>query len=738
MSNRWTYALAVLVPLGALLALGLFETARLDAVRNLVFDSYQRIEPRPWNPDGPVRIIDVDDESLRRLGQWPWPRTRVAEMVTRLKDKGAAAIVFDFVLSEPDRTSSENVLALLPDTPARRQIERELAEAPTQDEILAAAIGTAPVVLGTILTRGDAGKDYPMRHGVASAGDDPLPFLPRFSGAVLPLPVLAEKASGFGAMNWLPDHDQIIRRVPLVLALDDKIVPGLALEALRVAQSASTFVIRASNASGETSLGAKTGINAVKAGGIEIATDPMGEVRVRFSRTQAGRFIPVWKVFDGSLADSDVAGRILVVGTSAAGLLDQRTTPVDPTVAGVEVHAQLLEHVLEGHSLTRPDWALGLELLIAALAGLGIAVLLPKVEAAGAAILGIAVIGILVAISWYAFSSRGLLLDPLYPGATVAAVYLSGVITLYRIEQKQKKWVNDAFGRFVSPAVVAQLTRDPSKLVLGGETRDITVMFCDIRGFTTISEGLSAQELTSFMNAYLDPLSEVVMKRRATLDKYIGDAIMAFWNAPLDDPEHARQAAFAALDMLRELERLNAGWKAEAEKAGRPHKEVRFGIGLATGPCSVGNFGSSRRFDYSAFGDDVNLSSRLEGASKTYGVTVLASEPTVAAAPEFAWLEVDAVKVKGKTRAVRIFTLAGDPEFAVTPEFLKLAKLNSEIHEHFRAGRFREALDLAARAREAAPDELRGLYTYMEAQCRTFIAHPPPAGWDGVTEFAHK
>jgi adenylate cyclase len=737
MNSRWSYVLAVAVPLLVILSLGLFQSARFDPMRNLVFDTYQRLEPRIWNPDSPVRIVDIDDESLSRLGQWPWPRTRIADLVTKLGQLGAASIAFDMVLSEPDRNSAGNLVAALPDTPARQRLADELSSMPDNDEVLAAALSHAPVVLGTILTHGSP-VAYPTRHGLASAGDDPVPFLPDFSGAVTPLPKLAEKAAGFGALNWLPDRDQTVRRVPLILALDGKVVPALAMESLRVAQGASTFVVRASNASGEEAFGAKTGINTVKAGGVEIGTDPRGEVRVRFSPTEKGRFVPAWKVLDGSVAPSEIEGRILLIGTSAAGLLDQRSTPVDASVPGVEVHAQLLEHVLEGRSLTRPDWALGAELVIALLAGLGIALLLPRIEAAGTAVLGAAAVGALVFVSWHAFSARDLLLDPLFPSATVAAVYLSGVVALYRAEQAQKKWVREAFGRFVSPAVVAQLTKDPAKLVLGGETRDITVMFCDIRGFTTISEGLSAAELTSFMNAYLDPLSEVVMDHRATLDKYIGDAIMAFWNAPLDDPDHARQAARASLKMVSELERLNAGWKREAEAAGRTYREVRFGIGLATGPCSVGNFGSTRRFDYSAFGDDVNLSSRLEGASKTYGVTILASEPTREAAHDFAWLEVDAVKVKGKTKAVRIFTLAGDAGHAATEAFAELSKVHEAMFEAFRARRFEEAIAHADGARGKAAKPLQPLYDYMAAQCRGFIANPPPPDWDGVTEFAHK
>ncbi len=738
MLGRWSYLAAVLVPLFAILALGLSQASRLDDVRNLIFDSYQRLSPRPWNPETPVRIVDIDDESLRRVGQWPWPRPRLGELVQRLGQMGAAAVAFDMVFSEADRTSPENVLPLLPETPGKSLIQRELAATPGNDQTFANEIGTAPVVLGSILTRGTAEVAYPVKFGIASAGDDPLAFIPHFSSAVLPLPALVEKAAGIGALNWLPDRDQTVRRVPLVLRVRNQIVPGLAMESLRVAQSASTFVIRASNASGQTTFGARTGINAIKVGAQEIATDPRGEIRVRFSHTQGARFVPAWKFFDGSVDPGEIQGRIILIGTSAAGLLDQRATPVDASVPGVEVHAQLIEHIVEGYSLVRPDWAVGLELLIAALAGLAIAILLPRIEAVGTAALGLAAIAIVIGGSWYAFSHNGVLLDPLFPTIAVAAVYLSGVLSLYRAEQKQKRWVREAFGRFVAPAVVEQLTKDPGRLVLGGETRTITVMFCDIRGFTTISEGMDAAELTTFMNTYLTALSEVCLDRKATLDKYIGDAIMAFWNAPLNDPDHASNAARASLDMIIALAALNARWKQEADAAGRAHKQVRFGIGLATGSCSVGNFGSLRRFDYSAFGDDVNLSSRLEGASKTYGVEILASQPTREAAQDFAWLEVDAVRVKGKTEAVRIFTLVGDATVANADEFRRHATEHAAMIDAFRSRRFGEAAERAVMLSKSRFDGLSRLYDYYVEVSRKFGAEPPTAEWDGVTEFAHK
>lgn len=733
------YASAVLLPLLAALALIIWQPRFYTIIRNNLFDLYQRAQPRVWSPDLPVRILDIDDASLAALGQWPWPRTRIAEIVSKLTENGAAAIAFDVMFAEADRTSPEALAAALPAGPVREAVAKAIEGQPGNDAQFAEVVRSSPVVLGMVLTPNPADDPVvPAKFGVAAAGDNPLLFAPKLAGAVLPMPAFVEAASGLGALNWLPDGDQIVRHVPIFLRYRDQLVPSLGAEALRVAQGASTYVVRSSNASGDQAFGAQTGMVAVRIGAIETPTDASGEVRLRVGPTQPGRFIPVVKLLTGEVPRDEIEGRIILVGSSAAGLLDLRATSIDAAVPGVEIQAQFIEHLVSGARLSRPDWATGGEFVLAAVLGLAMAVALPFAGAVGGAIAGGLVVCALFFASWWAFGHLNLLLDPLGPFAAASGVYVAGTILLYSAEQRQKRWVRDAFGRFVSPAVVEQLASDPTRLVLGGETRTLTVMFSDLRNFTSISERMDAQELTRFMNRYLTPMTDVVLEKGGTLDKYIGDAIMAFWNAPLDDPAHGAHAAQAALAMLDELVRFNHSLREDAAEKRDAPIEVRNGIGLATGDCCVGNLGSSKRFDYSALGDTVNLASRLEGATKFYGVAVLATETTRHLADGLAWLEVDLTRVKGRTQPQRLFTLAGDATFAETPAFARLSAHHDAMLAAYRRADFAAAEREAAQAGEIAPPTIARLYTFYAERCRLRFGLAVDEAWDAVTTLEEK
>jgi adenylate cyclase len=734
---RWSYAGAVGLPALILLGFGFIDPPFLRDLGNLVFDGYQRLAPRQWDPQSPVRIVDVDDESLARLGQWPWPRSTIAAIAARLGDLGAAVLAFDIVLAEPDAASPESLIRLLPTTPGRAALEHELAGVKPNDDRLAEVIAQTPSILGAVVTHAAGGADIPVKFGIATVGDDARRFLPAFTGAVVPLPRLSRNSAGIGALNWLADRDQVVRRVPLLLAVGDGIAAGLSIEALRVAQGASTFVVRASNASAETALGAHSGVNAIKVGDLEIPTDAHGDLRVRYTRTEPRRFLPAWKVLAGAIDPAEVRGRIIVIGISALALRDQRATPVDASVAGVEIHAQVIEQVLAGAWLVRPDWAAGAELALAALLALGIAIALPRITAATGAAGALLLVAALGALSWHQFSANGVLLDPILPGTSVLITYGSGVVWLYRDEQRRRRQVREAFGRYVSPAVVARLAEDPGKLTLGGETRILSIMFCDVRGFTSLAERFDAQGLTRFMNEYLTGMTDALLAHGGTIDKYIGDAVMAFWNAPLDQPDHARRAARAALAMIDALQALNRDWRARAQTRGEAHDDVRVGIGLATGECCVGNFGSIHRFDYSVMGDPVNLASRLEGATKFYQVDVLAAQATRERAADFAWLEVDALRVKGKSEIVRVHALAGDEVMRRSAGFADLAKAHEAMIEAYRGSDFARALALAHDLAGGAPPRLHGFYDGLERRCR-LLAQSRPDGWTPVTELSEK
>ena len=737
MRARHLYRLIVAAPLLMIAATGYLHPRILEDMRNFVFDSYQRIKPRDYDPNAGVRIIDIDEASLARVGQWPWPRTKLAELTKKLAAAGAAAIAFDVTFPEADRISIEQIAQTLPEGPGRDALMASIDKIESNDSRFASEIADAPVVLGAILTDAVAAPGgFPTKFGYAYAGDDPISFPWPFSGAVLPLPILVSGASGVGVLNWLPSRDQVIRDVPLVLRMGNQIVPSHVIETLRVAQGASTMTVRSSNASGQTAFGEHTGINAVKVGALSIDTGGQGEIRVYFSPTEPRRFIPAWKVLENKLDEGELRDRIALVGTSAEGLLDQRATPIEPSVAGVEVHAQILEHILSGSQLTRPDWAPALEITAALLMGLILAIVTPLASPVYGAVFGAVSVATLVGLSWYGFVGQGVLIDPLFPSISSGMVYLAGLIFLFWNERVQKAHVRQAFGKFVAPAVVERLAESPDKLVLGGESRVLTLMFCDLRDFTSMSEGLDAHGIIKFMNDYLTPMTDGVLATGGTVDKYMGDAIMAFWNAPLDDPDHAANAVRAALGMQKSLVTFNTERRAAADKSGARFRLARFGIGLNTGICSVGNLGSVRRFDYSAIGDPVNVASRLEGITKMYGVSVIGAQETRDAAPTFAWLELDRVRVKGREQPTTLFALAGDEAFTQSADFAAWRKAHDAMLRAYRGSRFDEAVGEASQAGvHAGPD---WAYAYAVYAKRFEAMKDSGEPWDGIRTLTEK
>jgi adenylate cyclase len=553
-----------------------------------------------------------------------------------------------------------------------------------------------------------------------------------------PLAILADSASGIGFMNWTPDADRVIRQMPLLSTVRGQFHPSLALEALRVAQDASNYVVKSLDANRQNSFARAAGIAEIRVGNVIVETQPAGDIRAYFATADPRRSIPAWKIFERGADLSGLQGKIVVVGASASLLSDVVATPLDPSTPGVVVEAQLLEQVLSGATLRRPDWAPGAELIFAAILSLGLVLLMPTISAACSAWIGVIACAALFGASWFAFARNGILLDPVVPSLSSAVVFLAGILSLYSQKRRQIAEIRSAFGRYVSPAVVEQLAERPEDLKLGGLQRRLTVMFCDLRSFTTISEGFSATELTSFLNEYLTPMTTIVLDETGTVDKYMGDAIMAFWNAPLDDPEHATHAVRAALKMRESLRGLNSAWAKRAEETGRFFDPVKFGVGLNTGDCSVGNMGSSQRFDYSAIGDEVNIASRLEGASKMFGVDIVASASTREEAPQFAWLEIDQVLLKNKTRPISAYALAGNANYAESVGFRANAERHEAVLAAYRAGDFSGARALAAEAVKLAPEEVKGLYDFYIQRFAKLAASEVDASWRPMITLTEK
>ena len=712
--------------------LHVIEPTFVEQLRHRVFDEYQRLKPREYSNDIPVRILDIDDESLSRIGQWPWPRDVMAEIVARLNELGASAVVFDMVFSQPDRLSPESLRKMLPKRPEFEAAREGLLQIPDNDELFAQTVDGAYVVTGFAMTGRETTETAPaIKAGFAENGDRAAPYLPAYAGAMKVLSNIESKVAGNGALNAIPESDGVYRRIPMFMTLNDKIYPSLVAESLRVAQDASTFIIQAVGASGEEGFG-ETGLVSFKVGAVKVPTDENGQIWVRFTGDIPERYVPAWKLLDGSAPAEKLEGHIVLIGTSAAAMKDLRATPLDPAAAGVSLHAEALETILTGNFLNRPDFAHGLEVVASFLLGLLLIWLLPKWGSVWCAVLTFAAIVGVVAGAWYAFDIYNWLLDPIYFSVVILVIYLTQSLLIFLATEAERARVRGAFGMYLSPALVEQLASDPEQLKLGGEMKDISIMFCDVRGFTSISELYDPEGLTQLINKFLTPMTQVIMDRMGTIDKYMGDCIMAFWNAPVDVPTHVAEACNSALTMFEKLEELNTELEQEAVSNNKEFRPLKIGIGLNTGSCCVGNMGSNQRFDYSILGDDVNLCSRLEGQSKGYGVDIVISETTKIAAPEFATIELDLIQVKGKTVPVRIFALIGNSEVQDSEWFKDMSAVHAELILEYRNQNWKKAKTLVSKAREAAGEKFDGLYDLFDARIEEYKSNPPGLNWDGV------
>ena len=700
----------------------------------LIFDAYQRLSPRPY-AEVPVKVVDIDEETVRRFGQWPWPRTDIARLTDALAKSGAATIAFDIVFSEPDRTSPRALADRLPVDDRSRSALRAM---PDNDAVLAQSFAQAPVVAGFFLTHDQPNARVAAKAGFAVSGSQP-DRLPEFGNAVAPLPGIARAASGLGFVSIVPDSDAIVRKVPLVARNGGSLVPALSVEALRVAQGAGSFIMKSSDGSGE--LGGGGEMVSMKIGAFEVPTTPAGELWVHYSEPVAERVVPAWKILSGALSSDEMRrqfeGRIVFVGAGAIGLRDLVSTPLRDRELGVMVHAEAAEQMILGHYLVRPDWAPGLELALLLALGIGLAAVLPRLGALRGALLGGLAIAIVGWGSWYAFSAHRFLLDPTWPALAVALAYLvQTILTFYR-EERQRAYIHHAFDRYLSPELVNRIADDPHLLELGGAEREMSVLFCDIRSFSRISERLSAEEVIAFLVRFLTPMTDLLLSHKATIDKYIGDAILAFWNAPLDDPDHHVHAARAALAMQVELKRLNRRMIERGD--GSWPGEVKIGIGLNSGLCCVGNIGSERRLSYSLIGDPVNLASRLEGLSKLYGVDIVIGADMRRHVPGFAILPLDCVRVMGRDSPEQIYVLLGDEALARDARFTAVAAKHQAMIDAYHARQFEVAAALLSENEQAAAEfGLTALTLLYAKRVEEFSRQPPPPDWDGVFDIRSK
>ena len=701
----------------------------LQSLRFATFDFYQQIKPREMTPL-PVAILDIDDRSLEAVGQWPWPRNKVAEMVDAATAAGAVAIAFDIVFSEPDRLSPRQFANDNPDLPGG--MLDALGDLPDNDEVLARSFANSRVVVGQTNVRSSR-SNFGVRPEMvevshALIGPDPMPYIQKFADIVQNLPILEENAIGRGVFTVRPDLDGIYRRIPIAMAVQGQYRLGLAPELLRVGTGGGPFAIRTNEA----------GIEGIVLARQLVITANDGRVWPYLTPSSPERYVSAVDLMTGNTPNGRLAGHLVLVGTSAIGLEDFRPTPLGVSMAGVEIHAQVLENLMSGSLLYRPNYAIGIELVTTFVLGLLVIILAPVVSARFLVVGSVVLLVGYGAFSWYFFSVNRQLIDPSFPILATAAGIMLMLTVNYLREERQRQQIRSAFGQYVSPDLVEQLSENQDSLTLGGETRELTLLFSDVRGFTAIAEQFKddPEALTALMNQFLTALSDGILQTGGTIDKFMGDAVMAFWNAPLDHPNHPESACRAALRMIHEVKTLNAQRKIEAEEKGHEHLPLNVGIGINSGPCVVGNMGSDTRFDYTALGDPVNVASRLEGQSRYYGLNVILGFSTAQfVMGTFAVLEIDMVRVVGKALPENIFALVGDEELREQPDFQKLFRILSQMQIAYReqdwttAEVFLNDAEPLAKSLEIDLDMLIDMYRTRIEDMR---AEPPGPDWDGV------
>jgi adenylate cyclase len=662
MKINWRQGFPVLVGLlvvTSVLAVRGVLPDNFERLRLFVFDALQRVEP--WRPTASrVKVIDIDDESLKRVGQWPWSRSTLAALVSALQDGGAKAIAFDVVFAEPDRTSPALLAKSWEQTFGWKAPAGASAALPDYDADLAAAFARGKVVTGFGLLAEDNGAAPALDAGVATIGGDPADTIRNFHGAIPNLPVLEAAASGNGSFTITAGADQVIRRLPLLAAFKRKLVPSLALEALRVAEDEDTIGVRTERNGGPA--GPVTGYT-LKVGDYEAPLDVDGALILHHGPPPTGSALSAWRLLDpeqrASLARA-LDGQIVLIGASAVGLSDLRATPLNPLEPGVNMHARAIDQILTHHYLTRPAWAPGAEFLGALFLSLTLVVL---ASFAGARVAVLAMASSLVALTggaWFAFSAGGLLLDPSLIMVTAMCSGIAASFARYFVAERDAARLRSAFTHYLSPALVAALARDPGRLKLGGEQREMTFLFTDLEGFTSLTEGADPEHLVRLLNAYLDGLCGIAMDHGGTVDKIVGDAVHVMFNAPLDQPDHAERGVRCALAMDAFAQDYAAAQKALGVNFGATR------IGVNTGLAVVGNFGGARRFDYTAHGDAINTAARLESANKALGTRICIARATADKVGGVAFLPVGILMLKGKTNGVEVLTPQGTPDAAAS------------------------------------------------------------------------
>ncbi len=682
----------------------------------------------PGGQDERIVVVAIDEMSLSAEGQFPWTRDKLADMVTELYEYGVQVIGFDVVFPERDMSHDLEMLQDLgSEDPAFLSRLEGYAPLLDRDHLFGAALGQGPSVMAYYFITDE--------RNAFQIGELPLPafdfdqsmaqrmFLPRAEGYTSNVPEIMEGswAAGF-ISNPLIDADGIVRRTPLL-----HIYGNAAYESLALSMAATVLndIALPVFVDAPLMMEGYPPLEAVEIGGRRIPLDAQGAVLVPY-RGGAGSFeyVSATDVINGQVPNPELLdGAIAIIGATAPGLQDLRSTPFGSIYPGVEIHANVLAGILDDNFRWQPAYTKGAEVLAVLVFGLIIALVLPALSAIMATVMLLLMITAAGWLNLYLWDAQMHVLPLASTLIAVFGVYMLNMIFGYFFESRSRSHMNDLFGQYVPPDLVSEMAHDPTHYSMESEKRDLSVLFTDIRGFTTLSENLDADELSQLLNRFLTPMTQVVHETHGTIDKYMGDCIMAFWGAPVHDTRHAHNAVAAGLGMLRGLEKLNM----ELWKDGHP--ELAIGVGVNTGTMSVGNMGSRFRRAYTVLGDAVNLGSRLEGLTKAYGVDFIVSSFTVDEAPEFVYREIDRVRVKGKLLPVIIYEVVGEHGMVDDEELARLKQWDQFL-KLYRGQHWKAAERVLSSLREQDPE--RVLYDLYATRIVEFVENPPGKDWDGV------
>ncbi|MGR8940131.1 MAG: CHASE2 domain-containing protein [Gammaproteobacteria bacterium] len=612
----------------------------IQTLRNTTFDQFQRWKPRTYNGDIPVKIIDIDEESLQRLGQWPWPRTRIAELVALLQNAGASAIAIDFQFADFDRTSPRSLVNLLRIPARSRQLLNSL---PDHDLFLASAIAKSQVVLGfTLKSEGSQGSAPEIKAPYVASEESPEPNFAHFESALTSLRMLESVAKGNGALNFISDADGNVRKLPLLFSFRKAIVPSLVAETLRIAQRADKYTMRSESEHGY-------GLSEIGIGKLAIPTTPKGEIWLSFSESAPSRYISAWKIFEAKEPKTSLANQIVLIGSSADGVTDRYFSPVAGMIPAVELHAQAIEQILSGDRLNRPSWCKVMEVIAIIGGGLIVGITAFNFSAAVSFFVFLGVLAALWISAWFAYASGQLLIDPTIPSLMLALTFIFNNVLQHLYSERRQRWVEQAFSRYISPNLVDHLIAHPDALELGGRRQICSFVFTDLVDFTGLLEKMDPGEAVTLLNVYLDRMIAIAFSHQGTLDRIVGDAVAIMFSAPVLQTDHQRRAVECAMDMHRFANQYCSELKAKGIIFGQTR------IGIHTGEVIVGNFGGKTIFDYRALGDPVNTASRLEGANKYLGTLICVSEHTLSGCPDIPARPIGRLLLKGKSVSLMVF-----------------------------------------------------------------------------------